>query len=290
MTDPFRPDDELVSAVLDGEATPEERARVEADPVLSARLAEFTAVRDAVAEPVAPPSEATRERAIEAAKVLGRELGEPASATVRPLKRRSRSADLPRFLAVAAAILLVLVTFGALASVSGDDSGEDSASDALSDEDSAGDDASGAAAEGGGESSGDTSEESAAEDRMSTYANIDGSDLGEFDSSRELADALRSQSADDDEVDDFAPQTTDAVVQAGGIPQAEVGAGTRGGSEDCQVGLVEADNRLSGLLAQADVDYAGQPAVVYVYGTPEGRQRVLVVTVDGCRTLAAFDL
>ncbi len=37
MTEPFRPDDEIVSAVLDGEATADERARVEADPALRAR-------------------------------------------------------------------------------------------------------------------------------------------------------------------------------------------------------------------------------------------------------------
>jgi len=54
MPEPFRTDDELVSAVLDGEATAEERARVAADPVLSARLAEFTAVAEAVGAPVAP--------------------------------------------------------------------------------------------------------------------------------------------------------------------------------------------------------------------------------------------
>ena len=54
---PFPPsssDDELVSAVLDGVATAEERSRVLADPQLSARLRELTAVRDAVATPVAP--------------------------------------------------------------------------------------------------------------------------------------------------------------------------------------------------------------------------------------------
>src|SRR5690349_14625396 len=122
MTDPFHPDDDLVSAVLDGEATPEERARVEADPALSARLAEFADVRDAVAEPVPPPSAATRERAIAAATAAARPAA-GAPGNVRPLRRKPRSADLPRFLAVAAAVLLVLVTFGALASVSGDDAG-----------------------------------------------------------------------------------------------------------------------------------------------------------------------
>ena len=40
-------DDEIVSAYLDGEATPEERARVENDPRLQQRLAEFRRVAGA---------------------------------------------------------------------------------------------------------------------------------------------------------------------------------------------------------------------------------------------------
>jgi hypothetical protein len=46
------PDDLLVSAVLDGIASPEEAARVAADPRLAARLAEFRAVARAVGGPV----------------------------------------------------------------------------------------------------------------------------------------------------------------------------------------------------------------------------------------------
>lgn len=46
--------DELVSAVLDGVATPAEVDQVVGDPALQARLAEFRAVRDAVAR-AAPP-------------------------------------------------------------------------------------------------------------------------------------------------------------------------------------------------------------------------------------------
>jgi hypothetical protein len=286
MTDAFRPDDELVSAVLDGEATPDERARVEADPVLSARLAEFAAARDAVAEPVAPPSAATRERAIAAAKVAVRHHGEPFG-TVRPLKRRSRSADVPRFLAVAAAVLLVLVTFGLLANVSGDDAGDDAASsaDAVGD-DAGGDDSGSATAESGGEST-----EGTAPAESPYLLELQGADLGSVESSRELADALVTRSSADgteEDVDDFAADTT--AVPTGALPQAAVDPATVGNSEACQVGLVEADERLAGLLAQARVDYAGRPAVVYVYATPDGRQRVVVVTTEGCRTLAAFDL
>jgi hypothetical protein len=283
-----RPDDELVSAVLDGEATPEERARVEADPELSARLAEFAAVRDAVGAPVAPPSDATRERAIAAAKVAVRHHGEP-SGNVRPLKRRSRAADVPRFLAVAAAVLLVLVTFGVLANASGDDAGDDSGSDALSSADTSGegssdDDAAGGFAESSEESSGAAD----ASDEVGHLASLDGADLGTVRTERELESTLLERLADTEQNDEFSASTT--VLPADALPQADVDAETAGASEACQVGLIEADDQLSGLLAQAQVDYAGQPAVVYVYATPEGRQRVVVVTTEVCRTVAAFDL
>ena len=54
MTDADDPLDELVSAVLDGEATDDERARVAADPALQRRLAELGAIATAVAEPPTP--------------------------------------------------------------------------------------------------------------------------------------------------------------------------------------------------------------------------------------------
>ena len=67
MTEPLRPpDDELVSAHLDGEASAEDSARVDADPQAQARLAELRVIRDAVARPVEVPT-AVREASIAAA-------------------------------------------------------------------------------------------------------------------------------------------------------------------------------------------------------------------------------
>ena len=57
------PDDELVSAYLDGEATPAERAVVEGDPRLLARVDELRAVTAAVGAPV-PPDDSARDRLI----------------------------------------------------------------------------------------------------------------------------------------------------------------------------------------------------------------------------------
>ena len=61
-------DDELASAYVDGAATDEERARVEGDPALVARVAELRAARDALtAAPVEPIDQPRREHAIRAA-------------------------------------------------------------------------------------------------------------------------------------------------------------------------------------------------------------------------------
>lgn len=66
--DPLLPDDELVSAVLDGEATAEEVARVEADPALRARLEELRRLSTRVATPPpTAPALAAREDLIAAA-------------------------------------------------------------------------------------------------------------------------------------------------------------------------------------------------------------------------------
>jgi hypothetical protein len=103
-------EDELVSAVLDGVASDEERALVEADPRLTARLAAFSAVRSTLGTPapdrsVAPP---------------------PAGpARQRPRPRRSPSVWIG---AAAAALVLVLGGVAVLDSRGG--SGDEAASTA----------------------------------------------------------------------------------------------------------------------------------------------------------------
>ena len=56
--------DELATAYLDGEATPEEAALVESDPQLQELVEEFRAVRDLIAAPVEPPSDEVRDQMI----------------------------------------------------------------------------------------------------------------------------------------------------------------------------------------------------------------------------------
>ncbi|HVX19167.1 MAG TPA: hypothetical protein VHA73_14140 [Acidimicrobiales bacterium] len=60
-------DDDLLSDVLDDAATPAEVDQVMGDPALAARLEHYRAIRDAIAEPVEPLTEATANHVIDQA-------------------------------------------------------------------------------------------------------------------------------------------------------------------------------------------------------------------------------
>ena len=125
MSDESRRSDELVSAYLDGEATPAEVAEVEGDDVLLARVEHLRAVRDAVAAPVQPMSAERRDQAISAAlAVVGAEAAERREAKIVPLHRPRQT-----LLAVAAAtiVLAAVVGAGLIASRGSDDSTETAA-------------------------------------------------------------------------------------------------------------------------------------------------------------------
>lgn len=131
-----RRDDELISAVIDGEATPEEALRVESDPRLRERLAALRAAAEAVSQPVAPLDElsAARLRSVaaaswddgatrepEATAGQARSDGEPAAA---PARARGSAP----WLAVAAAIAVVVGLVGILGGDLLDDDQEDQVS------------------------------------------------------------------------------------------------------------------------------------------------------------------
>ena len=117
-------DDEIVSAVLDGEATADEQRRVASDPVLAQRLDEFRQISGAVAEPVDPLDELTRRRLVD------RALEQADSPAVVPAaQRRTR----PRFglggaAAVAGAAVVALLALAGgnvlLEGMGGDDDGD----------------------------------------------------------------------------------------------------------------------------------------------------------------------
>ncbi len=110
-------DDEVISAVLDGEATPGERALVEGSVEGRARLEELRAVAEATAEPVAPLPAATTEvllgRALDAASTP---TAEPIALSTRRDRRdgRSRGDGWRRFGTAVAAVAAVVVVVGGI--------------------------------------------------------------------------------------------------------------------------------------------------------------------------------
>lgn len=132
MSDEQFREDELVSAYLDGEATPAEIAEVEQNDVLLARVEQLRSVRDAVAAPVAPMSAERREQMISAAlAVSDAENAQRREARIVPVHRRRET-----LLAVAAAAVLLaaVVSAGLIASRGGDESAEMAAEAPTADE------------------------------------------------------------------------------------------------------------------------------------------------------------
>ncbi|MXV99737.1 MAG: hypothetical protein F4126_06930 [Acidimicrobiaceae bacterium] len=122
MSDEQFREDELVSAYLDGEATPAEIAEVEQNDALMARVEQLRSVRDAVAAPVAPMPAERREQMISAAlAVADAENAQRREARIVPIRRRRET-----LLAVAAAAILLaaVVSAGLIASRGGDESAE----------------------------------------------------------------------------------------------------------------------------------------------------------------------
>ena len=134
------PDDLVVSAVLDGVASPDEVERVAADPVLTARLARFRSVAAAVGAPVAPVDRAVREahltRALAEAVPAGMAGPPPPPPAIPPQSpaagppidlaaARARRHHRPRHVAVlsAAAVVVLLVAVAAFLTRAADPGG-----------------------------------------------------------------------------------------------------------------------------------------------------------------------
>ena len=108
MSDEQLREDELASAYLDGEATPAEIAEVEASDALLARVEEFRALRDAVAESVMPLPQDRQDDLIGAALgVADAEEAARPEAEVVPLQRPRRL-----LLAMAAVVVLLAAVVG----------------------------------------------------------------------------------------------------------------------------------------------------------------------------------
>lgn len=126
------PDDELVTAVLDGEATSDEVARVADSPGLAARLAAFETVARAVATPVIGLDDAEVDRLVRRAVAAGvsdlrtddAATGAPTGGVADLAVRRRPKPTAGRWFAVAAAVVAVAAVPVALQQVVDDEPSE----------------------------------------------------------------------------------------------------------------------------------------------------------------------
>ena len=206
MSDESRRSDELVSAYLDGEATPAEVAEVEGDDVLLARVEQLRAVRDAVAAPVPPMSAEQCDRMTSAAlEVADAEAAERREAKIVPLHRPRQT-----LLAVAAAtiVLAAVVGAGLIASRGSDDSTE-TAADAPAALDSTAADAPAAL-----DSTADMSQASPADEEPMAEAEADDTSRASPTTTMRTAEAdmAMAEASADDEMAEEAPMAEEGAI------------------------------------------------------------------------------
>ena len=246
--------DELASAYLDGVASPEEAARVDADPALQARVEELRAVRAALAE-VPEVDAIRRDAAIAAALAAFDEEGaEPdAALPVVPLAPRRRlSPTTVRVLGAAAVVAILALLVPLLTSISGgeDEASVESAGDALESAEDAGTD--------GPDDVAEPEEVPTASDSGSRDAY-----LGAFPDVDALAEAMES-----------APRGTQEYAQTG--------------REQAANQLCTTARPVGARVGTAVV--ADEPVVVWLGATPEGLLVLTVVRVDGCEVIEKREL
>ncbi|MDE0701212.1 MAG: hypothetical protein OXH61_10925 [Acidimicrobiaceae bacterium] len=121
MNDPTPTDDELISSYIDGEATFDEVARIEADPALLARVQEFQAAKDLLSAPVQPLPESDVDRLIDNALTQS---STSDRVTDLAATRSNRSFNPQRLAAVAATLVLLAGVVGAVIAFSSDSGDE----------------------------------------------------------------------------------------------------------------------------------------------------------------------
>jgi hypothetical protein len=274
------PDDELVSAYLDGEATPDEVARVESDPALQARLAVFRANSARVGRtPAIDPSGRDTQiaRAIEAGSPAA--LGESAPAAVHDLGEARRRRTRALLLGAAAAVLAVVAAAGVLPGLLDDDEGETAApldtteksSDAAIDEADGGADAD-APAPAAGEALPSTS---VAPEAATGGPPTPLPDLGAFATRAELDAALAAAVSQE-----LQGRSTAPPAPAFSSP-----------TSPCGESVITQDPELIDLVYAARADLAGSPVEVLVFRTDpassaNGPLRLYLLDARTCAPIA----
>jgi hypothetical protein len=296
-------DDELVSAYLDGEATPEERARVENDPRLQQRLREFRQVSAAVGTPHffpdAPDRDALLARAVASSTIATPpDTGDGGGSGVAPVvdlaARRRRQAAI--FLSAAAAVIVAVLAVPALLRSSSTDDVmtasnqlEDTARDEEGTANPAVNPEGGNGVESSGNNDGDTADSGSAtttagapstpRTTLLNPSEFDGAppvDLGTF---ATRADAQRTVSAAID----------DALTTRASSPNAsteELSAGTEG--QPCATTIEGADDEVVRLVYAATFALPDGRHEVLVYelttqGAVNGTHRIYEVLLPGCQ-------
>jgi hypothetical protein len=277
MTDPRDPDD-LASALLDGLLSDDEAAVARRDPAVAARLAELATVREMVGRPPHAPDPAVRERTLAAALAAydsPDEAGQPGGTAVGP-RRGARAApgaapgrrgiawrrlgSAHRRWLTAAAVVLVVVGVGMLASNWDTGDGDDSAT-AARESSSEGDESGSAANAGGG-----TSTSPPAGDGMQLAI----VDLGDVDSPEALAE--RAQVV-------LAGRSSDAAAAPGDEAESEEGQSAADARPAACADDAQAERLAAGgepVVLRGRATLAGQPVDVWVVGAG-GDQRVVAV-------------
>lgn len=291
--DPRAHDDELVSAVLDGEASPEEVERVASDPDLSARLDAFRRVRDAVAEPVPVLDELSRRRLLDRALEVADETFAVRAVAPPPAPATRRWFRFDPAALGAAAVVAVLALVGALVVARGGLEQDDAASggaDAATEDTFAGDsderdgetaelmaDDAGGPADLGAMGGGDAAPSMPGAERL-------GLDAGDHPTPEALAAAVRDTVASP-----LVPTTLgDGPVDGddGGSAHEEAGPGGPGGPCAAELGTAVAS--ITGADATVvDGHLDGRP--VWAVVAADGAGPVILVHLDDCSVVTIDD-
>jgi hypothetical protein len=295
MTDDRPPidssDEELVSAYLDGEATPAERERVEADPQLLDLVDAYRSAAAAVGSPVMPLDQPRRDAMVSAALAVlddrdaRPDAGRP-SAEVAQLSARRRWTSRAPGLAAAAAILF-LVGIGLVLSSNGSDRDQQaevsaSADRSTSEEELKSQDATGGAAEDGDSGSTGPGAASEAEPDQSLAApEAPLADLGDFTDEASLRDALAGNPPPSSTTRESAPDT--------GANEHDAAADMQSEAARCVNVVRTTDAELGDLLAIRTATLGGEPVLVFSHAEREKPDRIIDTVTDrgSCRILFA---
>jgi len=271
--------DEVVSAVLDGEATAAEVARVEGDPALVDRLERLRSMADRVGMAPEPPAGLVDDAVSAALTHLAPSAAYPAAPRFDELsaRRASKARRFAPLLAAAAAVVVVVASVVAIQSL---DSGESqdlaTAGQAIEEEDASADAGTGAL-EDPADSTTDRAATESADPSASPLA--------------PGADNFASFSISAPDLEGFENQVRDLLAEAPASTTIGSPAGDAADPDELEAAFrcptTDLDQLGSPILfGSGDLD--GASVTYEVFATPDGR--VLVITNDACEVIAEVAL